>query len=122
MIKGFENITHDLKASEIELIPFFVDELQKHKGKANAITNSALCEAVLNTKLRSERVRKIINFIRLTGKVNLLCATSNGYFIAANIKEFSEYMEGLKDRIKSQEAVYNSLIEQYEIVTQSKSN
>ena len=118
MINGFENQTHDLTPQEHQLVPFFVRELSHHVGKEHAITNEKLAQKIKSVNpmakgLKGPRVRKIINFMRLTGKIELLCATSNGYYVARSPKELTDYMNGLRDRINSQQAVFNALVDQY---------
>ena len=114
MIKGFENFTEELSDEEMKLLPFFVIGLKGKKGKENAITNKAIQKAFQenqkwNLKIPDSRVRKIINHIRVNGLVNGLCASSNGYYVAADQNELKEYLEGLKQRISSQMIVYDSL-------------
>ena len=52
-------------------------------------------------KIRPERLRKIINFIRLNDFVPCLCSTSKGYFIAHTNEELHEYIKSLNPAIGS---------------------
>lgn len=114
MIKDFEGYTEELSDEEMKLVPAFCAGLRSKIGKQNAITNKAIQKAFQENekwgiKIPDARVRKIINHIRVNGLVNLLCASSNGYYVAANDEEISDYIEGLRQRIRSQLAVYDAL-------------
>lgn len=114
MINDFEKYTEELSDDEMKLLPAFVAGLRNKIGKQNAITNKAIQKAFResekwNLNIPDARVRKIINHIRINGLVNGLCASSNGYYVAANDQELSDYLEGLKQRIGSQLMVYDAL-------------
>lgn len=114
MIEGFEKYTEELSEDEKALLPAFVAGLKSKKGKANAITNKAIQAAFQanekwQMKIPDARVRKIINHIRVNGLVNGLCASSNGYYVAADQNELKEYLDGLRQRISSQMMVYDAV-------------
>ena len=115
MIIGFTQETEPLNDDERKLLPQFVNGLRTKIGKEKAITNKEI-RAKFKERgvlIPDSRVRKIINHIRINGLVELLCASSKGYYIAKNDKEINEYMIGLKSRIEAQNLVLNKLIEQY---------
>ncbi len=101
-IRGFENITHELTPFEIEaVVPMMQDELPKHKGKANSITNAELREMILqrfNTKIFEPRIRKVAEFIRQTHLIECLVAWKKGYFIATTPEEMEEWLFTMKQR------------------------
>lgn len=100
-ITNFEDWTHELTEEELELIPIFKKALKLKIGKSNAITNSDIqkgLEKNLNIKLNPARIRKIIQYIRLTGKVERLIASSKGYYISNDKKEIIKYIESLMQR------------------------
>tara|TARA_R110000764_G_scaffold192808_2_gene278027 strand:- start:1408 stop:1782 length:375 start_codon:yes stop_codon:yes gene_type:complete len=116
MIKGFDKETEPLNDEEKALLPKFVRGLVKRVGKKNAITNGEIREAFKNNlgiEIPPARVRKIINHIRIYGLVELLCASSKGYYVAEIDKEIVDYMEGLNSRIEAQNLVLNKLAKQY---------
>lgn len=115
MITNFERETHDLSQEEMDLVPGFINGLKTKIGKSNAISNKSIRNAYQERgiKISDARVRKIINFIRIKGLVKMLCASSSGYYVAANDKEFKEYATGLEERINSQTAVYRALMRQW---------
>jgi len=118
MIKDFEGYTEELSDDELKLVPAFCAGLKSKIGKENAITNKAIQKAFQenekwNLKIPDARVRKIINYIRVNGLGKGLCASSNGYYVAKNQEELEGYLEGLKQRIRSQLSVYDALEFQY---------
>ena len=115
MITGFETQTEPLTAEEMQLLDKFVIGLKKRIGANNAITNDAIRKAFkenANTSISGARVRKIINHIRVKGLVPMLCANSNGYYVASNQKEVEDYVKGLRERIGSQMAMLQAIEKQ----------
>lgn len=112
MISGFEEITKDLTAEEKKAIPILVKGLRHRIGKNSAITNKKMQEILrkhYNLKISGPRMRKIINNIRIYGLVPCLCATSNGYYVAASKKELQDYLQSLQERIESQQYLLDKL-------------
>ena len=68
-----------------------------------------ICKAI---KIKAPRLRKLINHIRITNQLPGLCSCKNGYFIADSLKEIEDYIISLKQRIKSQVDVLNSIEKQ----------
>lgn len=116
MINGFEKQTEELSQEELKLVSGFVAGLKTKIGKENAITNKAIREAYESKgiKVPDARVRKIINHIRMSGLVQNLCASSCGYYVAANLEELNDYIEGLESRVNSQVMILKRLKEQRE--------
>jgi len=101
MITNFENITFELNEVEQKLIPIFVKALELKVGKSNAITNSEIIKGIKKAygiRLTGARVRKIIQYIRITGKVERLIASSKGYYISNDTQELKDYIESLMQR------------------------
>ena len=101
MIKGFENETAPLSEyEERTLLPVMVRSLAVKRGRASAVTSTYICGR-LKAKgydINGARVRKLINHIRVRGLVPRLIATSDGYYIASDNRELSDYIESLKGR------------------------
>jgi len=117
MLKNFEKITEDLTDFEIKFVlPMLEKGLHKYVGKANAITNQKICDAVNSKgilgdyKLNPIRVRKIISKMRMLGRPMYLCSGQKGYYIAANAQEFDACIESLDQRINQQTNVLNALL------------
>ena len=106
MIKGFEEFTYELTEVELLIVDDLLKGLGARIGKDNAISSTKICESL---NVRSERLRKMINYIRVTNQLPGLCSSNKGYFVAKNIKELEDYMISLKQRIKSQVNVLNAL-------------
>lgn len=109
MLKGFENLTHELNESEINKVGTIIKGIGARTGKENAITGSIICEKM---NLHPVRLRKIIHFIRLHNLLFGLCSNSKGYYVAKDLKEFEDCIISLKQRIRSQVDVLNSLEQQ----------
>tara|TARA_R110001592_G_C13093654_1_gene743625 strand:+ start:1124 stop:1495 length:372 start_codon:yes stop_codon:yes gene_type:complete len=106
MIKGFEEFTYELTDIELLIIDDLIKGLGARIGKENAITSTKICNRL---NLNAGRLRKMINYIRITNQLPGLCSSKKGYFVAKDIKEIEDYMISLKQRIKSQVDVLNSL-------------
>ena len=101
MITGFDEITRPLTDYERDvLLPVIAYGLSLKVGKATAITNGRICDALRSKgyKITEPRLRKIVNFIRTSGIVTNLIATSKGYHIATSLDEMEDYIESLKAR------------------------
>lgn len=102
MLKGFEDYTRKLTASELQTVEYIADILRQHIGKASAIKGAAICSEVslrFDMKFSEPRLRKVVHHITVQDIVPLLCATSQGYFVASDMKDAAEYLESLKGRV-----------------------
>jgi len=106
MIKGFEEYTYELTNYEKELIEKLIKGLSPKIGRNNAVTSTVICKSL---NIVGPRLRKLINHIRITNQLAGLCSTSKGYFVAENLGEIDDYIISLKQRIKSQVEVLNSI-------------
>lgn len=115
MIEDFEDYTTELNDYEqITLLPLFIRCLEKHIGKAAAITNKAMCTALLEhgyTAISGARVRKIINHIRRHNLIPRLCACGNGgYYVCTDDNEYTRYLIGLRARRNSIDEVLQMML------------
>lgn len=120
-LTGFEDITHELSPQEVKIAKFLATEFFPNEaiGYKNAKTNkeiemkiclvAARYSIELKHKYTSVRIRKIINYIRINGLCNCLLATSNGYYMTNDKNEIDKYLDSLRQRIQSIEAVYDSI-------------
>jgi len=106
MIKGFEEYTYELTNYEKELVEKLIKGLSLKIGRNNAVTSTVICKSL---NIVGPRLRKLINHIRITNQLPGLCSTSKGYFVAENLGEIDDYIISLKQRIKSQVEVLNSI-------------
>lgn len=112
MITLFEDITYELTDYELNtLVSVVVKGLSSKKGKENAITNKVICEKLkaAGYKISEPRLRKIIHHIRVEQLIVGLCCNSKGYYVTDSLEELSRYVESLAQRIRSQQAIYNSM-------------
>lgn len=112
MITLFEDITYELTDYEKNtLVSVVVKGLSSKKGKENAITNKVICEKLKSAgyKITEPRLRKIIHHIRVEQLIVGLCCNSKGYYVTDSLEELSRYVESLAQRIRSQQAIYNSM-------------
>ncbi len=103
MILGFEEYTIELNEEETKIAKKIAAKIELSVGKENAVTNDRIQYyfGMNDIKIGGARVRKMIQYIRQKGLVKDLCATSNGYFVAANRKELDDYITSLKQRRNS---------------------
>lgn len=105
MILNFEEYTVELNDVEISFAKQIARKLKKfNQGKENAVTNKRIQAFFFEyyaAKISDAKVRKLIQYIRQKNLAPNLCATSKGYFVAANETEIEEYLTGLKQRLNS---------------------
>lgn len=105
MVNYFEQITNELSDYEKEtIVPLIIRGLQKKIGKTNVITNAEMRTAIehkYNIKITGARLRKVIQYIRLSGQIERLIATSKGYYISNDEEELENYVESLMQRAAS---------------------
>ena len=98
---------------ELTCLPIIVKGIGgRVKGKSNPITNLQIQKAMKKKgyeELTDARVRKIISHIRNNNLLPLLCANSNGYFVAENLTEFDKYLETFAKRVNTQIKTLNEL-------------
>lgn len=112
MITLFEDITYELTEYELNtLVPIVVKGLSNKKGKENAITNKSICEKLKSAgyKVSEPRLRKVIHHIRVEQLIVGLCCNSKGYYVTDSLEELGRYVESLAQRIRSQQAIHNSM-------------
>ena len=99
MLKGYENINFELCEDDLKWIGPFTKALERRIGKENAVTNKEIQQ---KTGLSSQKVRKIIQHLRVNNLVAGICSNGRGYYIAKNMTEFDECLDSLRQRIFSQ--------------------
>jgi hypothetical protein len=104
----FEPETTKLTEYELKLVPIVVNILKSRLGRENAITNKHLVNrmnALGFSSITPERVRKLINHIRIYDLLDCLVASSKGYYISNDEKEISDYIDSLRGREEAIRAV-----------------
>lgn len=119
MITNFETETYELTPQELELIPILIQGFSKH-GKDNPILSRDIVSSMqsfldkrgINTKFTDARLRKCVNYIRSNAMLPLI-ATSNGYYISADVKELSNQIKSLRERAYSIQRCADGLYQIY---------
>lgn len=115
MIDKFEKYTAEL--SELEhkkVVPEVAAILRGRVGKWNAITNKQIVGLLRARYIETDepRVRKVVHFLRETGGVRWLVASSVGYYVAQTLGEMEAYVATLKSRENSIRAVREAIEKQ----------
>lgn len=122
MITGFESITYELTDFEQRvLLPLVIRgwnnrpyaEFEKVGGKLK-MTNAK--QAVVNMsdmikginaqdhvkkKVTGVRLRKVIHYIRMTGQIEHLVASSTGYYKTKNISKLKDFVKSNREKASS---------------------
>lgn len=117
MITNFEEITEDITEAEKSLVPFFVKGFAT-KTKENPIKAPEIVK-LLNEflkkqgidapKITPERLRKIVNYIRVNSLLPLI-ATSKGYYVSEDQDEIIKQIQSLKERAAAIVGAANGLM------------
>ena len=121
----FEPQTTKLTEYEMKLVPIMINILKSKLGKENAITNNHLVNKMNNlgfSSMTPERVRKIINHIRIYDLLDCLVASSKGYYISNDEKEMSDYIYSLRGREDAIHEVRLALESQLERLKNNNNN
>lgn len=101
MIKGHEDVTHELTPEEYDLAVRLAPFLEK-RTKDNPILAKQIIDGVNEKwnpkpKLTDARLRKIINYYR-TESILPVISTSKGYFVSYDEKDIEDMMQSLCQR------------------------
>jgi hypothetical protein len=104
MIKGHEDITHDLTKEEYELALRLAPFLEK-RTKENPILAKQIIDGVNEKwnpipKLTDARLRKIVNYYRVQSILPVI-STSKGYYVSYNEDDVNDMMASLCQRANS---------------------
>ena len=106
-------LQENLNNFELTCLPVIVNGIGlRPKGKKKPITNLQIQKVMKGWgygELSDARVRKIISYIRNNNLLPLLCANSNGYFVAENLTEFDKYLDTFAKRVNTQIKTLNEL-------------
>lgn len=96
------------------LLPIIVKCLSKHVGKEKAITNSHMCEALIDNgyDIKEVRMRKIIHYIRDNWLIGCLIASNRGYHVTKDRQEMLDYIDSLRRRVEAIEIIIEAMLEQ----------
>lgn len=112
MIKSFERHTKRLTDFERkEILPKVVTILSNRIGRDKAIKNGTIA-GMLDNATTPRLMRKIINYIRRSGLVKGLVASSTGYYVAESEQDLIEYEQSLEGRERAIREVRMSIRKQ----------
>lgn len=114
MIDGWKEQTHDLTEKEKYMLPSMVYILVFAVGRDNAIKADGIRDRMQKEgySVSPPRIRKLINYIRVKGMVELLVASSKGYYVATDLGDTDRFITSLQQRIDAIEGVKNAIVEQ----------
>jgi len=113
MINGFESLTAPLTDYEKDVIlPKMIIGLEIRIGEENAVTAKQMTAGLarFGIKCNGPRVRKIINYIRMTGAVKNLIASSKGYWVEPDQERVAEYAQSFMHRAEVNIALANAVL------------
>jgi len=115
MIIEFEDITQNIepKGADKDL----VDKVEHliRTSKMSPISNKMLrqfLDQYYQIKVGSAKIRAVIHYIRVSGRIKLLLSNSHGYYIATNPHSANVYIESLRQRQRSINTVIEALRKQ----------
>ncbi len=97
------------------LLPTVVKCLGRHIGRAQAITNRSMCEALEKNdyEVSEVRMRKVISHIRKKKLIKCLVASNSGYHVTRDREEMADYIDSVQGRIDALIELKTALVEQY---------
>ena len=128
MITDFDKETAPLNELEQKALIIIADTFNgKPRGRDNAVSGDEVARGMMRTfdcfalrdkngwrkpYLSGPRVRKIINRIRVEGKVKCLLANNKGYYVSDDVCEVRDFLRSLKEREKAIHQVYDAIKKQ----------
>ena len=111
MITTFEELTVELNSFERGLVPGFIAGFKTKIGPKNAISSRKIREAYKQHKLSGARIRKIIQYIRISQfsenwfEGRILVANSSGYFITNDRQIICDWIDSIEGRINAMRTI-----------------
>jgi hypothetical protein len=107
MITGFEELTSELTAEEMEILNIVIHGFRQYK-KTNPIKSELIVTRMnqylqlhgYKIKMTGVRLRKMVNYIRSNSLIPLI-ATSHGYFTSDCKQTILEQITSLQERANS---------------------
>ncbi|MGQ0740196.1 MAG: hypothetical protein ACT4OJ_14185 [Bacteroidota bacterium] len=113
MLTLFTNITKELTDLEKDtLVPLILEQLE-YTSAERCYTGRRLCQYLkgLNFPTSEIRVRKMVNYIRVTNaaRPRVLIGSGRGYFLTRDLREVDEQIESLEGRMDSMKAAIDAI-------------
>lgn len=104
MINDFEKETSPLTDEEKKVAQYIATRVRQNIGVNMIITSNKILDALETNYgmiISGARLRKIINYIRRTGMVVNLIATSKGYYVETDPQKVIAYVDSLVQRAEA---------------------
>jgi hypothetical protein len=124
MIEGFEQFTHKLTNYELRMAEVIAVGLENKVGRERAVTSDHIIEKMkgVGWSISGSRLRKMINYLRITGRVRNLICSSRGYYRSVDKREIQKYVRTLNHRAEAIQAVARSFDGFYQRPVASRKN
>lgn len=113
MLTLFTNITEELTDVEKHTLVRLILERLEYTSEENCYTGKQLCGYLrsLNYQTSEVRIRKMINYIRVTNaaRPKVLIGGGKGYFLTADVKVVDDQIESLEGRRDSMNAALDAI-------------
>lgn len=107
MVNEINKTSHGLSTAEMALADDVLRGLWNKVGKEKAITATVMVKACKKTRpaiskgLTGPRMRAIIHYLRISGKLPDLVATESGYYREPTVQGLERYKDSLIKRAES---------------------
>jgi len=118
MLKGFDEQTKPLNDQELSVaqdIKVGLNQLYAQHGDRAHVSNKRIRQWLKINRgitLSPARIRKIMNWARVTGYIRCVGADSKGYWISTNKEDQVSYVQSLNGRINAILKLRNAYMEQ----------
>ena len=111
MVTNFEQYTAEVADKDLATVHYIAKRLKTNIGVKNQVTNKRIREklAVRGVKVSDSKLRKFIQYIRQNNLTPMLCATSNGYYVAQTVQEFITYTESFEQRVNGMQFTLDAM-------------
>ena len=111
MVRGFEELTAPITDGERDMAEALKEAIERRpRGKRGAWTATQMAEYLgLKKSTSGPTVRKIVHYLRVTGRVPLLLAGSYGYYRAESPEEAEDYVIGVRQRIGGMQEIVSAI-------------
>lgn len=112
MLIEFEDITENINPKGIDCQ--LIDKVEHliRTSKMSPISNKMLrqfLDQYYQIKVGAPKIRAVIHYLRVSGRIKLLLSNSHGYYIATSSHAANVYIESLRQRQRSINAVIEAL-------------
>jgi len=105
----------ELTTQENTLVPLVIQMIE-HRDKSKVFSNAEIRKVLkaFGHTVADSTIRRLVNYIRNSGKVELLIANQDGYFVANNIDDIRTWIAMHRGKIKAMGETLNSIETQFD--------